>query len=535
MDENFTNDKMMNNKNNRIKIIRISKEFNQKGKEPENIMLVNIGKHKVQYTLNYKISEDNILRSLKTIQSNPIYNENYKLYSSHGTKKKNKEQNLYDKKKSDIFKKFSLKDSKRKNDEEKSNKDIYNLKINVKKIDLIKKKTYNTKLIKEDSESNRSLKNEGKSSNLNSELNFQMDKTSFFGDKKYNTIFRRRSNKNLVYNFINLKKVMTINNIDRNNINIVESNISKISNLAYTKSNKFLYEKENNNIDDSENLKFEKNCYICEKYFVFPSLFFPNCKIHFFCKNCLKIYCHDLIMKGIRNIKCPIYNCKYEFDEIFLRKIVDEDCYNKLFLNEMEEENADKNTKKVNISKPLILIDKDNQEKIEMYNKENVLDVNTNSTLYSVRKSKDEYCPNCHEHSLFIKANTFFYKCLNCGHKICKYCNKEFTNIHFSIDDPNHCKVYFRRKKHFSRKNIFFKFIFQLIYTIGMFIISFFFFFWLIKNFFKLVLGIGKRSKNWLKIFFLYFLSCCICLIVLPFLVVFIPFFPNIVVLTDGY
>ena len=67
MDENFTNDKMMDNKNNRIKIIRISKEFNQKGKEPENIMLVNIGKHKVQYTLNYKISEDNILRSLKTI------------------------------------------------------------------------------------------------------------------------------------------------------------------------------------------------------------------------------------------------------------------------------------------------------------------------------------------------------------------------------------------------------------------------------------------------------------------------------------
>jgi len=540
MDENITYDKMIKNKQNGIKIIKISKEFRQNGKDPENIMLVNIGKRKVQYTLNYKISEKNILDSLKTIQTNPIYNEENKLYySSHGIKKRNNSIKFDHKSKPNIFNKNSIQDSQKKNDEEKSYQDIYNLRINVKKINLIQKKTYNGNLIKQEDESNRSLKNDGKSSNVTSDLNFYMNKTFLLGDKKNISIIQKRSFKNVAYIYDNLKKPKTINHMQRNNnINIVENNNDKISNVVQTKSNKLIYEKENNNsniIDDNKNLKFDKHCYICEKYFIFPSLFFSKCKIHFFCKYCLKIYCHDLILKGERKIKCPIYKCQYEFDEMILRNIVDDDCYNILFGNINEEQNIDRKTMMVNITKPLILIDKHNLEKTEMYYKENVLDVNTNLTLYSVRKSKDEFCPNCHEHSLFIKTNSFFYKCLNCGHKICKYCNKEFTNMHFSIDDLNHCKVYFRKKKNFLPKNVIFKFILQIIFTIGMFIISFIFVFWLINSFFMLILRIGKRNKNSLKIFILYFLNCCGYLIALPFLVIFIPFFPNIIALTDGY
>ena len=337
------------------------------------------------------------------------------------------------------------------------------------------------------------------------------------------------------------KKVLTINNAKSyKHINIIENNTDKISNLVITTNNKLLYEKENeinkiNVIEDNQNIKFEKNCYICEKFYTFPNLYFAKCKIHLFCKNCLKIYCHNLITKGIKKIKCPIYNCNCEFEESTLKIIVDDDCYNVLFRNNNELKNIDKKAILVDISKPLISIDKDALDKIGLYNKENVLDVNTNLTLYSVRKSKDEYCPNCHEHSLFIKANAFFNKCLNCGHKICRYCNKEFTNIHFALNDPGHCKVYFRRKKNILPKNIFFKFIFQLIYIIGMYIISINFCFLIINNFFLLVIGIRKGNKNSIKIFILYFLSFLSYLIVLPFLVIFIPFFPSIVALTDGY
>ena len=151
MDENITYDKMIKNKQKGIKIIKISKEFRQNGKDPENIMLVNIGKRKVQYTLNYKISEKNILDSLKTIQTNPIYNEENKLYySSHGIKKRNNSNKLDQKRKADIFDKNSIEDSQKKKDEEKSYQDIYNLRINVKKINLIQKKKYNGNLIKQE-------------------------------------------------------------------------------------------------------------------------------------------------------------------------------------------------------------------------------------------------------------------------------------------------------------------------------------------------------------------------------------------------
>ena len=61
---------------------------------------------------------------------------------------------------------------------------------------------------------------------------------------------------------------------------------------------------------------------------------------------------------------------------------------------------------------------------IRLYNNKHVIDVNSNMMLYKVRKYKNEYCPNCHEPTLFCKIDTIFHKCLNCGFKVCKYCNK---------------------------------------------------------------------------------------------------------------
>ena len=543
MEENDMGVNIYKKKNNEVKIIRISKEFSGKGAKPENIMFVNKGGKKIQHTLNNKISQRSILISLKTIQSNPIYDEDSKVYySSLPINKINRSrQSIYHQRRANAIKKIYSKDSKNKKEEENTNKDIYNLDIDINKRlkenkDSFKRKTYNWSLIKDKNESYRSLKNEGKSSNINSDINVFMNKTVFAGDKKNKNNIQKRNNQNMVFNLDKIKKVMTINNIQSiNHINFIENNNDKISKLSNLKSNKLLYEKENTNSNSIDNVKakeFDKSCFLCERLFVFPNIYFAKCRIHYFCRNCLKVYCHELITKGFTKIKCPIFKCKYEFDNVFLKKILDEDCYNILFGNKSEE-NIDKKTL---IGEPNndILIAKFNNDKIDSYNhNKNVIDINSNLTLYKVRKSKDEYCPNCHEHSLFRNNNLFFYKCLNCGNKICKYCNKKFTSVHMVFDDPSHCKVYQRRKKKSVIKNKYHSFLMQLIYTFGMFVIFLAYCFLFIKKFFLLILGFG--NKNYLKIIFSYFLSFCIYLIILPILIIFIPFFPNIVTLTEGY
>ena len=225
------------------------------------------------------------------------------------------------------------------------------------------------------------------------------------------------------------------------------------------------------------------------------------------------------------------YICKYDINDIFLKKILDNHCYQILFNNENEEE---KKTNMGDIPMPIMLHFKNKQIfRNELYYKQNVIDVSSNLDLYYIRKSKDEYCPKCNEHCIFRKTNTFFYKCLNCGFKICKYCNKEFTNIHLVLNDYNHCKVYYRRKKDFSSNKIFFNIFFQMIYTVGMFLILITFCFFLINNFFVIIFGIHDKNKNYLRFIFSLIFSFLVYLIIIPFLIILIPFFPNIIALSD--
>ena len=89
-------------------------------------------------TLNYKISQQNTLCSLKKIQSNPIYNENNKLYLSQKSKLKKNDSKSHNKK-ANIIKILNSKESNKQNDEEKNDIDINNLKINEKRKNILEK------------------------------------------------------------------------------------------------------------------------------------------------------------------------------------------------------------------------------------------------------------------------------------------------------------------------------------------------------------------------------------------------------------
>ena len=407
---------------------------------------------------------------------------------------------------------------------------LYNININrIKKISLNpsinKKRTFELNINKQN-ESERSLKNEGITINKNSDLKFITSKSYFYNNEI--DIFPKK-NKNISENNHNNNNTI-INNL------IVDKNNDKKFKLSEINNNIILQEKNSNNnrIDKNKIVESGINCYICEKMYYFSNIYFAKCKIHFFCKNCLRTYYHELIENGIRRMKCPIYKCIYDIDDIFLKKILDNHCYQILFNQKNEKEEKKTNIDDISISMPIMKLFKNKEiSREKLYYKRSVIDVSSNLDLYFIRKSKDQYCPKCNEPSVFRKTNAFFYKCLNCGFKICKYCNKEFTDIHLIMNDYNHCKVFYRAKKKFISNNILFDFFIQMLYTFGMFLIFVVFCFYLINNIFWIIFGIHDKNINYIKSFFSLLLSILIYLIIIPILIIIIPFFPNIMALTD--
>ena len=135
---------------------------------------------------------------------------------------------------------------------------------------------------------------------------------------------------------------------------------------------------------------------------------------------------------------------------------------------------------------------------------------------------------------------TLFNKCLNCGYKSCKYCDKTFTNYHLIINDPRHCKVYYRKEKNFYNNNICFKFVIELLYVVGIYFILHIYI--LTKNkMFLLLFRIDKNKYNkkvfmmFIINFFQYFFNCLFYLIILPFMIIFIPFFPIFIALVNSF
>ena len=551
MDENL---KKIIRKNERptVKIIRIAKKFSSKNKLPQNIMILSNGKNQIEYNLTQKISKMKIMESLKTIQNSLLYEDGnnniyytsfkYQITENLNTKKapKNNQRN----KSSQYLHKLISKESNMVIKKNLSKPNIYNIKIT----DLDKKdKTKKTPKMK--------LDNKIKSFNGLSKLTqkesdrYLLNIDNSNNKKEINNIPTQRNKRKASNNLS--KKEMTINNSQ--NVNQVDNNnnIDKISGLINIKENKSLFEKEKlNNIIDkySKNIINDKQCIICERTYSILNIYCAQCNLHFFCKDCLKVYYQNLIEKGIKRMKCPIYKCDIDMDKNKLEEILDKNYYNYLFgINNYDEDQKtimdDKIKNNIIVYKRLLPEYQEQFKEIKLYQNKNVFQINPSLSLYKIKEYEGDYCPNCHEQSLFCLTPSFYNKCLNCGFKSCKYCNKEYTNIHLIMNDPNHCKVYYRKRRYIlnNGSNNCFKLVTEMIYIIAIYLILLKFLFLRINGFFLVLFGIRKDKRKRLnscfeftKKSFSYFFTFLIYLIILPFIIIIIPFFPVITALLDG-
>ena len=568
--ESVGDDSVVFNQDNIHKIITITKDRVSIDKEPENLVIINKGKNKIHLNLenrNQKINREEIMKSLKKIKKIEIENldnvdniNNIKRNISPYKSKKNSDTNLIQTLQKDNIKnnlnkhiKFDIYDNNldcmqfnnMKNKlKQKEKEEIINSNYNTFNIsELYDNNNYfYTKKITDRNDSNKiseriSLKSSN-NNNYNTNLNSEYD---YYNKNNYSDI-KKVTNENLEKKLnLNLnKKELTRNktlNLEKRNSTILITSIVNMINT--TKS-----------VSDKTHISspYEK-CLICERNFSVINLCCSECNIHFFCRKCLKYYCRDLVEKGIKRMKCPITKCNYNIYEEFLKSILSEDYYKLLFKKskslkseEITEINDITENKYQIFNKKIKQNCEEKYKNIRLYNNKHVIDVNSNINFYNVRKYKDEYCPNCHEPTLFCKIDGIFHKCLNCGFKICKYCNKEFTNTHLIINYPGHCKVYYRKSQEERIKtNSIFNYLIQLIYVISMFYITFAFCYLRIYKFFKEFLKIQKYENNvfliilfGIKDIFNIVISIVFFLMIFPYIFVWTPFFPVIIALVDG-
>ncbi len=246
----------------------------------------------------------------------------------------------------------------------------------------------------------------------------------------HNNISNNNSESDYYYknNFTNIKSNENIGKKMSLNINTKE--LSRNNTHTGIKNSTLLITSIINMINSSKSLtdktqsssNYDK-CLICERNFSIINLCCSECNIHFFCRKCLKNYCQELIEEGKKRMKCPITKCNFDIYEEFLKFILSEDYFKLLFRKSLKseektlEEDLSRNKYKI-FDKKIKQNSEDKIKNIRLYNNKHVIDVNSNIMLFNVRKYKDEYCPNCHEPSLFCKTSTIFHKCLNCGFKI---------------------------------------------------------------------------------------------------------------------
>ena len=342
------------------------------------------------------------------------------------------------------------------------------------------------------------------------------------------------NNNNIIYNndYNNIKNIYNNNN---NNDNI---------NLNSSKGNKNIFGKIVDELDKKKlidenirkNLIFRdrkksnsniyKACSICEHLFPMTRLFLPECQVHFFCKRCSKSYYEEIIENGIKEMVCPFTKCKIQVDLEDLKKIISKEHFN-ILINNIK--NIKETQNKFCFTKLKTYIDNEN---LELYTQKHVLDINSNKNLYNYNNVKGVYCPKCCTNSLFSKTNTFFYKCLNCECKRCKYCLKDFDERHMDSSFINHCKVYYRLDDEKKDLKLSYFYFLQLFFVFATYYLCFVGAFLLLRNLFFYLFDIKKKRY----IFFYslsYFFSIIIFIIIIPFIVLFYPYFPSILALLD--
>ena len=267
-------------------------------------------------------------------------------------------------------------------------------------------------------------------------------------------------------------------------------------------------------------------CSICENSFPIGKIYVSECSIHFICKKCAKNYFEEQIENGETDLHCPFLFCKKKFAKILTKNFISEEHY--LLL--------EKNNNKSNMILAKVKSNI-NYEKMKLYSKNNVIDINNNKILFNFNKSKDIFCSKCKKDALFSKANNYFLKCLNCGHCECKYCFKDYNREHFDINSNAHCKVYYRRKDDYTQINPFIFFLLQSFLVFAIFVMIYISIFLNTKLFFQNIFRIYRNKNNYclyyFKMFFAIFVSFIVLLVIFPFIFIFYPYFPYILATCD--
>ena len=580
---------IFNKENIRPKIITITKDRVINDKKSESMVIINKGRNKIQMNIenkNKKINKEEIIKSLKNIKKIEIDNFDPN-YNSHKNKSGISPYNYFKTSQNNL-----VKIAKKEKEKEKENlrnnegnlhindinQNIYDKKLNPIKINVIK-----NLLLKKEKEQEQ--KDQIGEQNKISSFNIN-DKYLFSKGDNNNIDINRQSDRYSLRNSSSDYNIATNSNINYNNNfsqkqnNNYSEDIKQESNRGIDKIREFYLNKKeisrNNTLtidrrnsthlitsivnmlhSTSENTLTTSNydkCLICERAFSIINLCCSECNKHFFCRRCLKNYCREKIEKGEKRMKCPITKCKYNIYEEFLKSILSEDYYHLLYRKSKSLKSDDKTIESDNISRNKFdkfeIFSKkikhnsiDKKKRIKLYNNKHVIDINSNIMLYNMSKYKDEYCPNCSEQTLFCHTSTLFNKCLNCGFKICKYCNKKFTKTHLIFNCEDHCTIYFRKIGNNSlQNNYFYDYFMQLIYVIAMFYITFAFCFLSIFNFLGFIFRMRKNKENVcmcliyrLKYFLCILISVVLFIIIFPILFIWTPYFPSIIALIDGY
>ena len=357
----------------------------------------------------------------------------------------------------------------------------------------------------ENSEKNNDYSEDGTNRILKEKENFQ--NTKELNAKNLNELFHTK---------ITSENSKTINGDEHNNKTfknrVFNGNFNRPSNFSHNLSH----------------FSICKKCTICENTYSSNRIYVAECGIHYLCKKCSKNYFEEQIENGETELHCPFLYCKKNFPIIIMKNFISEEHFRLL------QENANKN--KMMLAKIKSNI---SYEKIKLYSKNNVLDINTNKALYNYNKNRDIFCPKCNKDTLFSKANNYFLKCLNCNYNECKYCFKDFSHEHMDANSSKRCKVYFRRNEDYNNINKCLFFLIQLFLVFAIYIMIFISVFLNIKKFFQNIIRISKKGNFLIRCLYIFNLIFAIILSIIllcicsPFIIIWFPFFPFILALSD--
>ena len=382
-----------------------------------------------------------------------------------------------------------------------------------------------TEYISEDqyiNEVNNDLINDSKSSKtLKVEENDESDDESQNDNIIYNNDYNKI--KNIYNNNDNDNDNINLNSIKENKNKLVDDLVKKKTIDENSRRNFIFRERERK----KSNSNIYKACSICEHLFPLSRLFVPECHNHFLCKKCSKNYYEDVIENRIKEMVCPFTKCKMQVDLEDLKNIISKEHFN-ILINNIK--NIKETQNKFCFTKLKTSVDNEN---LKLYTQKHVLDINSNKNFYNYNNVKGVYCPKCFMNSLFSKTNTYFFKCLNCECKRCKFCLKDYDERHMDSSFMNHCKVYYRLDDDEKKDlKVGYFLLLQLFFVFASYYLCFAGTFLLLRNLFFYLFDIKK--KRYIILYSLsYFFSIIILIIIIPFIVLFYPYFPSILALWD--